>query len=481
MAKAQYRITTDSNWTASYGYAFLVIMNPSGSGKKLTLRSLEVFLNACVSSSALADGPCPATLYCCSGALSGEDMSVCSCKADSATSVPSGVVVRRNAMAASYSSVLKRLDLGRRGGAVGNQNRVLFGSCMTIGDPYYGGAMYRSALYASASVLEPITVNNGESLALVVDQTVRSITNPMRVNVVLSINGHTVSYDWVAQTYPGLAVFSVENTAGGGNVVKVLSYSTMDVGTTDTPTLRVVPVGQMYTPDINDTSKSRVNAMPMDSTYPALSGSVCKLYTDIGFIPQGVPEVAISPASAGTPQGLNYLHTRDFQGPMYRNMLVEVSHLKGVGTGMPDALGYSYGHKRSDLFGRRAGITINQGEGIAIVNSAETAVGVQPAWGGWCALSFAAQLDVEDSTVVTVTNLATGSRVKVTKVSDGTVLYNDLESGGSITFTTDYFGAIAVEARNATAPPYYQPWTSQGTTVAGQTITFTALQVRDDQ
>ena len=36
-------------------------------------------------------------------------------------------------------------------------------------------------------------------------------------------------------------------------------------------------------------------------------------------------------------------------------------------------------------------LTINQGEGIAIVNSAETAVGVQPAWGGWCALSFAAQ------------------------------------------------------------------------------------------
>jgi hypothetical protein len=115
------------------------------------------------------------------------------------------------------------------------------------------------------------------------------------------------------------------------------------------------------------------------------------------------------------------------------------------------------------------------------VSSAETAVGVQPAWGGWPALSFAAQLDVEDSTVVTVTNLASGSRVKVTKVSDGTVLYNDLESGGAITFTTDYFGAINVEARCATSAPYYQPWTSQGTTVAGQTTAFTALQVRDDQ
>jgi hypothetical protein len=481
MAKAQYRITTDSNWTDSYGYAFLVIMNPSGSGKRLTLRSLEVFLSACISNSALADGPCPATLYRCSGALAGEDMSVCACKADSTTSIPAGVVVRRAAMAQAYSSVLKRIDLARRSAGVGTQNRPLLGTPMTIGDPYYGGAEYRSALYASASVLEPITLNNGESLALVMDQTVRSITNPMRVNVVLAVNGHTVAYDFVSQTYPGLAVFSVENTAGGGNVVKVLSYSIMDIGTSDTPTLRVVPVGQLYAPDISDTSKGRVNAMPMDSTYPALSSAACRLYTDIGFIPFGVPEVAISPASAGTPAGLNYLHTRDFQGPMYRNMLVEVAHMKGLGQGQPDALGYSYGHKRSDLFGRRAGITLNQGEGIAVVSSAETAVGVQPAWGGWPALSFAAQLDVEDSTVVTVTNLASGSRVKVTKVSDGTVLYNDLESGGAITFTTDYFGAINVEARCATSAPYYQPWTSQGTTVAGQTTAFTALQVRDDQ
>jgi hypothetical protein len=253
----------------------------------------------------------------------------------------------------------------------------------------------------------------------------------------------------------------------------------MDVGTTDTPTLRVVPVGSLYAGDIDDAGRQRVNVVKMNSTYPDLANTACRLYTDIPIMPQGVPEVAIAPASAGTPQGMNYLHTRDFWGPMYRNMLVECSHMKGGA--LPDTLGCSYGHKRSDLLGRRAGLTINGGEGIAIVNSAETAVGVQAAWGGWPSLSFAAQLDVEDSTVVSVTNLATGSRVKVTKVSDGTVLYNDVESAGSISFTTDYFGAIAVEARDATSAPYYQPWTSQGVTVAGQTTTFTALQVRDDQ
>jgi hypothetical protein len=59
-------------------------------------------------------------------------------------------------------------------------------------------------------------------------------------------------------------------------------------------------------------------------------------------------------------------------------------------------------------------------------------------------------------------------------------LANALESGGIMTFDTDYFGSVTVEARNATAAPYYQPWTSVGTTAAGSTTTFTALQVRDD-
>jgi hypothetical protein len=382
VSKAQYRICTDSDWTRGYGFAFLAITNPSGSGKRLTLRSLEVFLNSCIGATA---GAIPATLYSCAGALTGEDMALCAAKANSTTTIPAGIVVRRNAIAASYTAKLKRLSLARQGGAVGNQNRTLFGCPMTVGDPYYGGAAYRSALYYHATVLEPITVNNGESLALVVDQTVLTQTNPMRVNVMLAVNGHTVTYDFVSVTYPG-----------GGNVVKVLSFGVMDVGTTDTPTLRVVPVGSLYAGDIDDAGRQRVNIVKMNSTYPDLSSTACRLYTDIPIMPQGVPEVAIAPASAGTPQGMNYLHTRDFWGPMYRNMLVECSHMKGGA--IPDTFGYSYGHKRSDLFGRRAGFTINQGEGIAIVSSAETAVGVQPAWGGWPALSFAAQLDVEDIT-----------------------------------------------------------------------------------
>jgi hypothetical protein len=96
------------------------------------------------------------------------------------------------------------------------------------------------------------------------------------------------------------------------------------------------------------------------------------------------------------------------------------------------------------------------------------------------ATALAYQYPLDTATVV-VEGLATNSRVKVTKTSDGTVLYNGVETAGSVTFATDYIGSVTVEARDASAAPYYQPWTSVGATAAGLTTTFTALQVRDDQ
>jgi hypothetical protein len=245
------------------------------------------------------------------------------------------------------------------------------------------------------------------------DQTPLSCTGPLRVNLTLNVDGKTVVFDFYAITRPGEAIFSVESTSSA--VVKILNYGVMDVGTTDTPTLRVVPIGQLYVGDIPDTSKQTPSAMPMDSTYPSFASFGGKLYSDIGILPFGVPEIAIAQASAGTPQGLNYLHTRDFWGPMYRNMLVEACHMKGVGSGQPDALGFSYSHHGADLLGRRAGITLNPGEGLAIVNSAETAVAVATAYGAWQPMRFAAQVDVEPqaSPTLTLTGLQSGTEVRI--------------------------------------------------------------------
>lgn len=85
-----------------------------------------------------------------------------------------------------------------------------------------------------------------------------------------------------------------------------------------------------------------------------------------------------------------------------------------------------------------------------------------------------------DTGIVTVGGLVTGSRVKASRVSDGTVLFSGAESGGAASFTTDYMGAIAIEARNASAAPFYKPWVTQVTPVSGGTVSATALQERDD-
>jgi len=391
MAKQQYRVTTDSKGTSNFGYAYLAIINPSGSGKKMTLRSLEVALHSVMNTSTTT-GSIPCTLFRGGGPLDGEDMVKASVCMDSATAMPSTVKVRRMSAPPTSSTVLGRVDLARKGAAVGTQNRTLFGTPTGLGKRGRRPLGGLGVASIGGFNTEPIILRQNEAVALVPDAKVGSATNPLRITVTISMNGKTAVWDFCANTYPGMALFSVENT--GTDPVQILNWAVSEMGTTDTPTLRVVPIGQMYAPNVNDDSRKNVGVIKMDSAYPAFPG---QLYTDIGFIPQGVPEVAISPASAGTPKGMNYLHTRDFWGPMYRNLLVESCHMKGVGSGIPDTFGHSYKHKGTDLLFRRAGITLNEGEGIAIVNSAETAVAVQAAYGAWQPMTFSAQVDVEPS------------------------------------------------------------------------------------
>lgn len=85
-----------------------------------------------------------------------------------------------------------------------------------------------------------------------------------------------------------------------------------------------------------------------------------------------------------------------------------------------------------------------------------------------------------DTATVNVTNLVSGSRVKATKASDGTVLFSGVESSGSVSFQTEYIGAINIEARKASASPYYIAWVTQITSISGQTVSATALQQLDE-
>lgn len=84
-----------------------------------------------------------------------------------------------------------------------------------------------------------------------------------------------------------------------------------------------------------------------------------------------------------------------------------------------------------------------------------------------------------DTLTVTVNGLVTGSRIRMTRRDTGAVLLNEAEAGGSVALSTDYQGLIDIEARKASAAPFYQPWVAVADMSLGNT-TITALQVRDD-
>lgn len=83
------------------------------------------------------------------------------------------------------------------------------------------------------------------------------------------------------------------------------------------------------------------------------------------------------------------------------------------------------------------------------------------------------------SSTISLSNIVPGSRVLVTKDSDGSVLYNDLP-GTSLSFSTTHIGNFNVVVRKASASPYYREFQASGTTVANQTTAIKCLQQLDE-
>lgn len=435
--KRQYRITIDGVATTNFGYAYLALVNPSGSGRRLVLRSVEVSkienfnAGASVPSQELRR-------WSASEALTGEDVSMYMSQADPTSSLPAGIVCRRHTEFDPESSdVIVRYLQNRAATSVNTLNRVLFGAPTTF-------SKFSAAWSVSKSAdLEPITVNPDEAMALYnANPAFAALTTPRRIQVVVEdYTGARYAWTFSANTYPGMALVSLENRSA--NPVKLISLRTGDVGTTDTPTLRLVPIGQLYSKDTSDTTKRPGNysIIPMDSEYGLPSNSELILYTDVGFVPSGVPEAAIADSSSAAPKGLNYLHTRDFVGPVYRTILAEVENTRFL-VGIQSSLGIYYSHELSDLLVRRSGITVNQGEGVGLVNSAETASGYSTgaiaAIGAWPQMSIHVTVDIYPATDprLSITGLLSNSDVVVLEAGTETVLASaDAVSG---TWNWDY-------------------------------------------
>lgn len=392
--KFQYRIASEANWQSMFGRGIMVLSNPSGSGRKLTIRSFEVQTNSNVLSTGLVS---KATLIRCDTIVGGEDMAVKALAFDSNNTIPSTVKVFRGGSPSEITgTVIKAFNIAKFSLAYGTGNRLnTHRSWGTFGGLHISGD--------SASPIEAVTVNQNESVALYISTL--NATCPIRVSATVSINGVFFVWEYVTNTTPYLNLFGIQNTST--DVVKIISLSVQEVGAADTPYLRLVPVGQVHQDDEPNTSYRILTAMPMDSNYPTLTQ--LKAYCDVGFIPFGVPENYMTDTTTGTPRGFNYLHTKDFNGPTFKAMFPEISSISGVNN-----LGHHLGFLNRDIGLLGSVLVINPGEGVALVSSAETAVG-GASYSGWPSLSFACQIDSEPqaSPFLTLTNLQNPTEVRI--------------------------------------------------------------------
>jgi hypothetical protein len=314
---------------------------------------------------------------------------------------------------------------------------------------------------AAASLIpsgaDTLVLRPGEAVALHVPTAAAATVSrmPLRVSATLVRVGNattgvpnrtfTASY-FVNVGPPDTGLLTIANTAGSGEVVALAELSIEEVGTYDSPSFQLVPVGSINSDALGDPTRV-VPLIKMDSLSPTPASSTLRVLQDVAILPAGMPENAIADSSTGSPKGVNYLKTKDFLGPVFRTLFPEVegtnNHAAPSATQVMDNLGH-VGHVAADLLFRRAGIVLNEGEAIALVSAAETAV-LSTAVGvsGWSSWSFGAQIDVESrfAPVLTLTGLKTGSEVRVFRTSDDVELAGIESSGTTFTYGYEWDGA----------------------------------------
>lgn len=359
MARHQYSLSGIFDWQTNSGNALTAIVNKAGSGKKITIRSLELqnLTSLPGQDSVLALGRA-------TNGVSGTPVTLT--PADTSATWPSAVRVLSEGYINTPNAVpIRQVYAGKQAsGASG-----LPWLSRHVGIPKWG---LFEGLKSTSPVVEKITVKEGESVALY--QTNPSgRSQPVHVMVTLTISGsptRTWSGSWFSHL-EGLNshVFAVQNDVGSGKVVTIQSVAFYEAGTLDSPYFQAVPIGALVLDNPLDAQK--VTPVPSDSTYPSIS-SVVDCYQNVAIYPFGLPENAFSEASTGSPKGFNYLKSKDFNGPAWRALFPEQAAHQVT---LNDSLGFGMNnHRAADIGFRRAGVVLRENEGLALVSAAETAI-----------------------------------------------------------------------------------------------------------
>ena len=449
MARQQYRICGELTWQSNSGNALLAIVNKNGSGKKLTLRSLEVVPVSTTTATTYAGAAATFLTLARATVDGGEEITPVPLDTNG-TSWPSTARILKRATVSSPTSigriaVLKQL------------NQASLSWMGRFRPARWFGALAKSG--APVGDPEKITVRPGESVALYASTLNNSVPLRVTVTIVREIDSKAVV---TACYFTGLrgadeAVFAFVNDAGSGKIYTILDIAIEEVGTFDSPYLQLVPVGGI----IEAEACSPVSVIKMDTTYEDPSTYV-DIRSDAPMLPYGVPENAFADSSAGSPKGFNYLKTKDFLGPTIRAFFPELNTIRSGAK--PDVV-TGPSHRQNDMLVVGAGLVLNEGEGIAVASAAETAAGATAAVGvsGWSCLDFAVTFDLEPAQIPTIaiSGMVVGSRWRIERVSDNSEVASGVTVDGTASFVYDTEDTpldLRLRVRKASGAPYYKPY-----------------------
>lgn len=437
MAKYQYRVSGDFDWISQSGNGVIAITNPGNSGKKITIRSFEVqnnTYNSTASAGALAAARNNRLLLV-KGTVTSTGTLVQPTAMDNASSLLTDINVYKECTLTS-TTFIKRVNLYKnyiqtlansysffRQNNIGN--KLIYGNLANLSGPNIQNTR--------------IILRTGENISLVTQDYNQSI--PLKVDFSFLVNDGSVKRTYVCSYFlnlnPDLTVFTIVNNHAS-NTLELINFTISEVGTYDSPYLRLVPVGAVNQTTYSDPTKLVIPSKS-DSTYPDPSSWV-NIYKDVLMTPLGVPEVYLSQSSTGTPAGVSYLQTKDFDGPVYRTFFPEFVH-NVLNTRTPDVLGFGFGQKNNDLVTHRSSITIREGEGLALVSSAETAVGLTSGVGvsgyGFYNVSIVFDIEPKTSPYLTLTGVQNNSSVVILTSGTQTQLASSTNVTGG-TFSWNY-------------------------------------------
>jgi hypothetical protein len=450
MSIERYRIYGESKWIAQSGNALFAFFNKFGSGKKISVNSIEIYNNTRLGTMVTADTQSAMPSYFDIGFSAnvysgGETLSPAALDLNAATPTSLGILVTKSspfdALTAPFlrSGVVKNFQaawtLARNSKGVSKMNP---------------GTLWTNSFHTDTT---DIVINENQNL--VCSNSTINASIPLYVTATIVIENisttakNTYQYLYFINCISELsAVFAIKNPASSGYRVFVKSISVSETGTYDTPYFRAVPISLLDANTIADIDKN-ITVVKLDTADANLSSNTAIVTTNACVLPAGVPVSYISESSVGSPIGFNYLNTKDFNGPNYAVFFPEQSAYKTAGTDLkPSTSGCQMSMIHSRIKGDQAPLVIRENEGFALVSSAETATGTTAVGvSGWGSYEFGMTITVEPATspVLELTNLKANSEVKVLLTGTSTEFAGIESSGTSFQYIYEYSPGLAVD------------------------------------